>query len=130
MSASNSVFNLPVGNLIVIYQKTGTNTMSLNVRAKNTAVPIPADIIRTTIYGTGSPEAQYFDGIQVSTPITIDGTVFLDSQEQHVINIRQQDPTSSLWSLCTIRSFLSKNGARVSIWLQWIQYNVSYSIPT
>lgn len=130
MSTTGSVFNLPVGNLILNYQKTGTNTMRISVRSKDTATPITADISRTSIYGGGSTEAQYFDNAQISTLTTIDDTVYMDSQELHWIRVRQQDPTSSLWSLCVVRMFGSRNGARISIWVQWIEYNVSYSAPT
>ena len=130
MSAANSTFNMPVGNLIVNYQKTGTNTMRISVRSKDTSVPISADIDRTTIYGSGASEAQFFDGIQISSLRTLDETVFLDSQELHWMRIRQQDPVSSLWSLCVVRMFSSKNGARTSIWVQWIEYNTSYTAPT
>ena len=130
MSTTGSVFNLPVGNLILNYQKTGSNTMRISVRSKDTATPITADISRTSIYGWGTAEAQYFDSVKISALMTIDDVVYMDSQEQHWIRIRQQDPASSLWSLCVIRMFGSGNGARVSIWVQWIQYNVSFSAPT
>ncbi|WP_172676836.1 collagen-like protein, partial [Blautia hydrogenotrophica] len=130
MSTTGSVFNMPVGNLILNYQKTGTNTMRISVRSKDTATPITADISRSSIYGGGSTEAQYLDNVQISTLTTIDDTVYMDSQELHWIRVRQQDPTSSLWSLCVVRMFGSRNGARISIWVQWIQYNVSFSAPT
>ena len=130
MSATNSSFNLPIENLILNYLKTGGNTIQLSVRAKDTATPITADIIRTTIYGLGSPEAQYFDNIQITGQIVLDGTIYADSQEQYWLTVRQQNPVSSLWSTCIVRLFSSKNGARVSIWLRWIEYNVSYTVPT
>ena len=33
--------------------------------------------------------------------------------ETHRINIRQQDPTTKLWSLCEISSFISNGGANI-----------------
>ena len=71
---------------------------------------------------------RYLDNVQISTLTTIDDTVYMDSQELHWIRVRQQDPTSSLWSLCVVRMFGSRNGARISIWVQWIQYNVSLDV--
>ena len=103
MSATNSSFNLPIENLILNYLKTGGNTIQLSVRAKDTATPITADIIRTTIYGLGSPEAQYFDNIQITGQIVLDGTIYADSQEQYWLTVRQQNPVSSLWSTCIVR---------------------------
>lgn len=52
------------------------------------------------------------------------------SQESHIMVLRQQDPVTRLWSLCEVHSFLSGGGARVSVRIQWSEYDVSYDVPT
>ena len=49
--------------------------------------------------------------------------------EPHSIRLRQQDPETKLWSLCEVNSFISGGGARTSVWLRWIEYDVSYEVP-
>lgn len=51
-------------------------------------------------------------------------------EEEHSMKIRQQDPATKLWSLCEIHSFISANGARTSVWVQWSGTDVTYAAPT
>lgn len=52
------------------------------------------------------------------------------SEEEHNMKIRQQDPATKLWSLCEIHSFISANGARTSVRVQWSGADVTYAAPT
>lgn len=85
---------------------------------------------RTTIYNSGTAEAQTFDSTTVSGRTVLDEIVYSQSQETHNIRIRQQDPETKLWSLCEVNSFISAGGARTSVKVQWNEYDVSYEAPT
>lgn len=130
ISAANSTFAVPVKNLVLTYQTTSSSAPRISIAPKDTAVPILADMRRTTIYNNGTAEAQTFDSTTVSGRIVLDDIVYSNSQETHSIKIRQQDPETKLWSLCEINSFISSGGARTSIRIQWSEYNVAYNVPT
>lgn len=130
LSALNTVFTVPLQNLVLTYQTTSTGAMRISIAPKDTAVPILADMRRTTIFNTGSVEAQTFDNTTVSGRVVLDEIIYSQSQETHSMKIRQQDPTTKLWSLCEVFSFISKGGARTSIRVQWSEYDVSYDVPT
>ena len=129
LSATNSLIDIPLQNLILTYQKTGANAIKISIRPKDSAVPVLADIRRTSIYGLGTIEVKTSDSIQISASTSLDDIVYADSQEQHWLKVRQQDPTTLLWSLCEIHTFASKNGARTSVWVNWIEYGTSYTAP-
>ncbi len=93
-------------------------------------MPVLADIRRTSIYNGGTVEAQTLNGATISGRTVLDDIVYTLSQETHSIKIRQQDPTTKLWSLCEVHSFLSACGARSSVRVQWIEDNVTYQPPT
>ncbi len=130
ISATNSILNVPVGELVLTYQTTSSTTLRISVAPKETGVSVLTDIRRTTIYNTGSPEAQSFDNTTVSGRTVLDDIVYTRSLETHRITIRQQDPTTKLWSLCEINSFISNSGARTSVSVRWTEYGVSYEKPT
>ena len=129
LSATNSVVNIPVGELVLTYQTTTATTLRITVAPKETGVSVLADIRRTTIYNTGSSEAQSLDNTTISGRTVLDDIVYTKTLETHRINIRQQDPTTKLWSLCEISSFISNGGARTSVKVSWSEYNVSYEKP-
>lgn len=85
---------------------------------------------RTSIYNGGTVEAQTFNNVTVSGRTVLDEIVNTLSQETHSMRIRQQDPVKKLWSLCEIYSFLSAGGARSSVRVQWIEYDVTYQPST
>ena len=84
------------------------------------------DLDETLVHSSFQPTAN----CQYVIPVTIDGTVYTNSQETHNMRIRQQDPVTKLWSMCEINSFLSAGGARCSIRIQWSEYDVAYAAPT
>lgn len=129
-SATGSTLSIPLKNLILTYQNTSTTSLRISVAPKDTATPILTDIRRTTIYGGGTIEVLTLDNRTVSSRTVLDDLVYSQSQEEHSMKIRQQDPTTKLWSLCEIHSFISNGGARTSVWIQWSEYNVSYDVPT
>ena len=88
------------------------------------------DIRRTSIYNASTIETLTMNNTAVSGRTVLDEIVYTLSQETHSMLIRQQDPTTKLWSLCEVHSFLSAGGARVSVWVQWTEYDVSYEVPT
>ncbi len=130
LSATGSTLNIPLRNLILTYQNTSTTSVRITVAAKDTAVPVLTDMRRITIYNAASVESQTYNNTLVSTRTVLDDLVYSLSQESHSMKIRQQDPTTKLWSLCEIRSFISNGAARTSIWIQWSEIDVSYEAPT
>lgn len=77
----------------------------------------------------GTIEVQTFDNTTVSKSVVPDSLMYSRSEEEHSIKIRQQDPATKLWSLCEIHSFISANGARTSVWVQWSGTDVTYAAP-
>lgn len=53
-----------------------------------------------------------------------------NSQETHWMRLRQQDPATSLWSMCQITTFASAAGARVSIIVDWYYTGATFTVPT
>lgn len=118
LSAANSIFNVPLDNLILTYQNTGTTSIRITIAAKDTATPVLTDMRRTTIYNAASVETQTYNNTSVSTRTVLDDLMYSQSQESHTMLIRQQNPTTQLWSLCEVHSFASNGGARTSVWVQ------------
>ena len=116
--------------LVLTYQNTSSTAVRVSIAPKDETVPILTDIRRTSIYGGGSIEVQNNDNTTVSKSLVLDSIMYSQSQEEHSMKIRQQDPTTKLWSLCEVHSFISNGGARASVWVQWSEINVSYSAPT
>ena len=52
--------------------------------------------------------------------------MYYKSEEIHLILLRQQDPSTSLWSMCEVRTFSSKLGARTSICVDWLYTGVTF----
>ena len=90
---------------------------------------MPIDLRRTTIYNSNTIETQTLDNTAISASRVLDDIVYNQSQETHSMRLRQQDPETKLWSLCEIDSFISSNGARTSVWVRWIEYDVAYETP-
>lgn len=130
LSAINSTLAIPLRDLILTYQTTSSSAIRITIAPKDTAAPVLADIRRTSIYNGGTVEAQTFNNASISGRTVLDEIVYTQSQETHNIKIRQQDPSTKLWSLCEVHSFLSAGGARSSIRVQWTEYNVTYPEPT
>ena len=70
------------------------------------------------------------NGTMVSGRMVLDEIVYTQSQESHNMKIRQRDPVTGKWSLCEINSFISAGGARTSVRVQWLEYDVTYQTPT
>ena len=115
---------------MLTYQRSSTSALRISIAPKDTAAPVLVDIRRTTIYDGSTIETQTMNSTTLSSSIAIDGTVYTNSQETHNMRIRQQDPSTQLWSLCEVSSFLSAGGARCSIRIQWYEYDVTYQAPT
>ena len=118
LSAIGSTLNIPLRNLILIYQNTSTSSIRITVAAKDTSVPVLTDMRRVTIYNAASVESQTYNNTAVSTRTVLDDLVYSNSQESHSMKIRQQDPVTKLWSLCEIHTFLSGGGARSKLFLE------------
>ena len=130
LSAADSTLNIPLKDLVLTYQRTSVSALRINIAPKDTAAPVIADIRRTTIYDGSTVEVQTLNSSTISSSVSLDSTVYTNSQETHSMKIRQQDPATKLWSMCEVHSFLSAGGARCSIRVQWYEYGVSYQAPT
>ena len=130
LSATGSSLVIPVGNLLLTYQNTSSTTVRISIAPKDTAVPILADIRKTSIYNASAIDAQTFENTTISSRTVLDDIVYSQSQETHSMKIRQQNPDTKLWSLCEISSFISNGGGRTSVLVEWIEYDVSYEVPT
>lgn len=125
LSATGSPLTIPLKDLVLTYQNTSSSALRISIAPRDTAAPVLADIRRTTIYDNSTMESQTLDNSTISNTVLLDGTVYTNSQETHVMKIRQQDLATKLWSLCEVHSFLSAGGARSSVRIQWVEDNVS-----
>ena len=130
LSAVNSTLTVPLKDLVLTYQTTSSSALRISIAPQDAAVPVLTDIRRTSIYNGSTVKAQTFNDTTVSGRTVLDDIVYTLSQETHSMQIRQQDPVTKLWSLCEVHSFLSAGGARSSVCVQWIEYDVSYPSPT
>lgn len=121
--------NIPLGSLILTYQTTSSSALRITLAPKDTAQPVTADVRRISIYNASTTETYTLNGGAIAARTEVDGIVYTNSQETHGMRIRQQDPVSKLWSLCEVNSFLSAAGARSSVWVKWIEYDVEYTKP-
>ena len=125
LSATGSTLTIPLKDLVLTYQNTSSSALRISIAPKDTAAPVLADIRRTTIYDNSTMESQTLNNSTISNTVLLDGTVYTNSQETHVMKIRQQDLATKLWSLCEVHSFLSAGGACSSVRIQWVEDNVS-----
>lgn len=130
LSATGSALNIPLKALTMTYQTTSTSALRITVTPAETGASVLTDIRRTSIYNASTIETLTMNNTAVSGRTVLDEIVYTLSQETHSMLIRQQDPTTKLWPLCEVHSFLSAGGARVSVWVQWTEYDVSYEVPT
>ena len=127
LSVAGSSLEVPLESLILTAEYSGVGTIRLSLRPKDTAAPVLADVRRTSIYGgLGAVEVQTLDNTKISTRTVIDDIVYDQSEEMHWIRLRQQDPSTSLWSMCEVRTFSSKLGARTSICVDWLYTGVTF----
>ena len=125
LSATGSTLTIPLKDLVLTYQNTSSSALRISIAPKDTAAPVLADIRRTTIYDNSTMESQTLNNSTIFNTVLLDGTVYTNSQETHVMKIRQQDLATKLWSLCEVHSFLSAGGACSSVRIQWVEDNVS-----
>ena len=78
------------------YLTTSSSALRISIALKDTASPVVADIRRTTIYNGSTVETETLNGTSISGSLSLDGTVYTNSQESHSMRIRQQDPVTKL----------------------------------
>jgi len=124
--APNSAYEVTVGNIIYGLVRSGSS-ISLFVKSVNQTVPVLVDVRRAAIYDSRA-QGDAIDDSFLSTEIEIDSGIFSDSNEMHRTWIRQQNPDDQSWSLCETALFISGNGARICIWIDWIYKNTPDSV--
>ena len=130
LSTAGSALVMPLKDLVLTYQSTSSTALRITVAPVDAAAPVLVDVRRTSIYNGSTVETLTLNGSTVSGRTVLDDIVYTNSQESHTMVLRQQDPTTKLWSLCEIHFFLSGGGARVSVRIQWNEYDVAYEVPT
>lgn len=130
LSTVGSALVMPLKDLVLTYQSTSSTALRITVAPVDAAASVLVDVRRTSIYNGSTVETLTLNGSTVSGSTVLDDIVYTNSQESHTMVLRQQDPTTKLWSLCEIHSFLSGGGARVSVRIQWNEYDVAYEVPT
>ena len=129
LSAVNSLLTVPLENLVLSYQTTSSSALRISAAPKTAGTTVLCDIRRLTIYNASTIESQTSDNTSISARTVLDEIVYTSSQESHSMKIRQQDPETKLWSLCEITSFISKNAARTSVTVRFLEHGVSYLPP-
>ena len=130
LSSTGSAREITLGKLILNVQNGSSSSIRLSLRAANTAAPVLVDLRRTTIYDGSTIESQTWNSVPFSTSQIIDDVLYDNSQETHWMRLRQQDPATSLWSMCQITTFASAAGARVSIIVDRYYTGATFTVPT
>lgn len=130
LSTVGSALVMPLKDLVLTYQSTSSTALRITVAPVDAAASVLVDVRRTCIYNGSTVETLTLNGSTVSGRTVLDDIVYTNSQESHTMVLRQQDPTTKLWSLCEIHFFLSGGSARVSVRIQWNEYDVAYEVPT
>ena len=130
LATLNSYIDIPLDNLTFTVANTSPTSVRMSVQPKVATTPVLADIRRTSIYDGASVESQTFNNTTVAAKLVIDDLVYSQSQEINWIRIRQQNPTTKLWSMCEIRTFISQGGARTTVCVEWIYTGASFEVPT
>ena len=89
LSATGSTLTIPLKDLVLTYQNTSSSALRISIAPKDTAAPVLADIRRTTIHDNSTMESQTLNNSTISNTVLLDGTVYTNSQETHVMKIRQ-----------------------------------------
>lgn len=92
-------------------QNTSATSLRFSLQPAVTGTSIVADIRRASIYDGASIDSQTNDNLTISGVFVVDDLIYSQSQEMHWTRIRQQEPSTGLWSMCEIRIFSSRGGA-------------------
>jgi hypothetical protein len=119
LAGAGSSMNVPVGNLI--YTVSNYNAGASQVQLRAAAGTVPADVKKFSQFDTTQVDSSSWDNAAFTeTPTVIDTMVYGRSNEFHVTRIRQQDPSTGLWSLYEVNLFSSASDARVNVWVKRI----------
>ena len=118
-SINGRLYDVPIGKLFFRVIRYNSNDY-MTAFVGTTVPPIYYEIKRACIYG-GSPQGQTQTGTftTASPTIRIDDEILRNSEEMHWTWIRQQDQ-AGLWSLCEVNLYVSNNGHRIDVWVNWI----------
>ena len=86
-------------------QNTSATSLRFSLQPAVTGTSIVADIRRASIYDGASIDSQTNDNLTISGVFVVDDLIYSQSQEMHWTRIRQQEPSTGLWSMCEIRIF-------------------------
>mgnify|MGYP007025136971 CR=1 FL=1 len=117
---------MPIGALTLSAEYLSADAIRLAIRPKTTGTSVLADIRRVSIYDGGVFDIQTNDNTTITGRLVLDDIVYNRSREMHWMNIRVQDPSTSLWSMCVVRTVCSTNGSRTSICVEWLYTDASF----
>ena len=129
LSTSGSVLRVPLGPLTLTAEYGSSSSIRLAIQPTTSGTTVLTDIRRMSIYDLGAFDIQANDNTQISSRLVLDDIVYNQSREMHWIRIRIQNPTTMLWSMCEIRTFVSGNGSRTSVCVEWFYTGASFLKP-
>ncbi|MFR9215540.1 MAG: collagen-like protein, partial [Ruthenibacterium sp.] len=129
LSASGSVMSVPLGALTLSAEYGSSASIRLALRPTTTGATVLADIRRLSIYDTGVFDIQTNDNTKITGRMVIDDIVYNASREMHWMRIRLQDPVTSLWSMCEVKTFVSLDNSRTSVCVEWLYTGATFSKP-
>ena len=129
LSATGSTLTVPLEALTMTLQNTSATSLRFSLKPTVTGTSVVADIRRASIYSGASIDTQTNDNLTISNVFVVDDLIYSQSEEMHWTRIRMQDPSTSLWSMCEIRIFASRGGARTSVCVNWLYTGASFLAP-
>jgi len=124
LSTAGTALTVPVGNMTYSITNTG-GTISETLAA--TSGTVVADVKSLSQYdGSGLNSTSFDNTTFTTTPTALDATIYKNSNEYLDTRIRQQDPTTGLWSIYEVATLVSDNGARVNTWVTPIATGLSF----
>ncbi len=128
LSATGASMTVPLGSLTLTVSRGSADSIRLAVAPTTAGTSVFADIRRVSIYDGGTFDIQTNDSATISARLVLDDILYNHSREMHWMTLRMQDPATSLWSVCSVRTFCSTtNSSRTTVWVEWICTGVSYT---
>ena len=130
LSSAGSVLTVPLEALNMTLQNTSATSLRFSLQPAVTGTSIVADIRRASIYDGASIDSQTNDNLTISGVfvvmiLTLHWPVSGDALDTNPAT----RASTGLWSMCEIRIFSSRGGARTSVCVNWLYTGASFLAP-
>ena len=127
LTAAGSYMEVPLANSMYYRLERSSGSILRLYLVPMSDLSVRYDYRRFTSYdGLGGTQGSFLDNGLLTGRIDGDDDIYNNSREFHNVWIRVQNPVSTLWSLYEIKLYPSAAGARITIWVNVIEEEVTY----